>query len=130
MVTLAEIRDYLKTLKVFNANSYYIGRIDAAKKNVLGVYSLKNNSRHKCIGNAEKCEIKGISLLVHGDTNKDNTEKLANKLYAALDGVESGKVGGKNIQYIELLQNSPIDVDTDSGKIYEYVIEVNFYLDK
>ena len=129
MVTLADVRDYLKSFDLFTA--YYVGRIDASKKNVLGVYDLMPNRRHKTIGKGtQRYDIKGVSLLIHGDTNKTNTEKLAISLYEALESAEDGKIAGRNINIIDLQHDAPIDVDADSSKIYEYVIEVLFYVER
>ena len=129
MITLADVRDYLKSFNLFSG--YYVGRIDANKKNVLGVYDLRNRARHKTIGtNTNKYEVKGVSLLIHGDTNKTNTEKLAIKLYEALESVENGEIAGRKINIIDLQQDAPIDVDADSSKVYEYVIEVLFYVER
>ena len=129
MVTLADVREFLKSFDLFN--SYYVGRIDANKKNVLGVYDLKDERRHKTIGKGtQKYDIKGVSLLIHGDTNKTNTEKLAISLYEALESVEDGQIAGRDINIIDLQQDAPIDVDADSSKIYEYVIEVLFYVER
>lgn len=129
MVTLADVRDYLKSFNLFSG--YYVGRIDANKKNVLGVYDLRNRARHKTIGtNTNKYEVKGVSLLIHGDTNKTNTEKLAIKLYEALESAENGEIAGRKINIIALQQDAPIDVDADSSKVYEYVIEVLFYVER
>ena len=129
MITLADVRDYLKSLNLFSG--YYVGRIDANKKNVLGVYDLRNRARHKTIGtNTNKYEVKGVSLLIHGDTNKTNTEKLAIKLYEALESAENAVIAGKKVNIIDLQQDAPIDVDADSSKVYEYVIEVLFYVER
>ena len=129
MITLADVRDYLKSFNLFNG--YYVGRIDASKKNVLGVYYLKVNMLHKTIGKGtQKYDIKGVSLLIHGDTNKTNTEKLAISLYEALENVEKCEIAGRKINIIDLQQDAPIDVDADSSKVYEYVIEVLFYVER
>ena len=129
MITLGDVRDYLKSFNLFSG--YYVGRIDANKKNVLGVYDLRNRARHKTIGtNTNKYEVKGVSLLIHGDTNKTNTEKLAIKLYEALESAENGEIAGRKINIIDLQQDAPIDVDADSSKVYEYVIEVLFYVER
>ena len=129
MITLADVRDYLKSFNLFSG--YYVGRIDANKKNVLGVYDLRNRARHKTIGtNTNKYEVKGVSLLIHGDTNKTNTEKLAIKLYEALESAENGEIAGRKVNIIDLQQDTPIDVDADSSKVYEYVIEVLFYVER
>lgn len=129
MVTLADVRDYIKSFNLFTG--YYVGRIDASKKNVLGVYDLRNNARHKTIGkDTQKYDVKGVSLLIHGDTNKTNTENLAIELYKALDSAENSKIAGRKVNIIDLLWDAPIDVDADDNKIYEYVIEVIFYIER
>ena len=129
MLTLADVRDYLKSFNLFSG--YYVGRIDANKKNVLGVYDLRNRARHKTIGeNTQRYDIKGVSLLIHGDTNKTNTEQLAIKLYEVLENAENAVIAGKKVNIIALQQDAPIDVDADSSKVYEYVIEVLFYIER
>ena len=129
MITLADVRDYLKSFNLFSG--YYVGRIDANKKNVLGVYDLRNRARHETVGlNTKKYDIKGVSLLIHGDTNKTNTEKLAIKLYEALESAENGEIAGRKINIIDLQQDAPIDVDADSSKVYEYVIEVLLFVER
>ena len=129
MLTLADVRDYLKSFNLFSG--YYVGRIDANKKNVLGVYDLRNRVRHKTIGeNTQRYDIKGVSLLIHGDTNKTNTEKLAIKLYEALENAKNAVIAGRKVNIIDLQQDAPIDVDADSSKVYEYVIEVLFYVER
>ena len=129
MITLADVRDYLKSFNLFSG--YYVGRIDANKKNVLGVYDLRNRARHETVGlNTKRYDVKGVSLLIHGDTNKTNTENLAIKLYEALESAENGKIAGRKINIIDLQQDAPIDVDADSSKVYEYVIEVLFYVER
>lgn len=129
MITLADVRDYLKSFNLFSG--YYVGRIDANKKNVLGVYDLRNRARHETVGvNTKRYDIKGVSLIIHGDTNKTNTEKLAIKLYEALESAENGEIAGRKINIIDLQQDAPIDVDADSSKVYEYVIEVLFFVER
>ena len=132
MITLASIRDWLKTFKLFDF--YYVGRLDAKKKNSLGVYNLQDTGRREVIGDLKKYEKKGVSLLVHGDTNKTTTEQKAWQLYEAIEALIMSyvypKIGGKKVYFIEILQNQPVDVDQDDDKIYEYVIELNIYFEK
>lgn len=129
MLTLADVRDYLKSFNLFKG--YYVGRIDANKKDILGVYDLRSRARHKTIGaNTQKYEVKGVSLLIHGDTNKTNTEQLAIKLYEALENAKNAVIAGRKVNIIALQQDAPIDVDADTNKVYEYVIEVLFYVER
>ena len=129
MLTLADVRDYLKSFDLFKG--YYVGRIDANKKDILGVYDLRNRARHKTIGaNTQNYEVKGVSLLIHGGTNKTDTEKLAIKLYEALENANNAVIAGRKVNIIDLQQDAPIDVDADTNNVYEYVIEVLFYVER
>ena len=132
MVLLEDIRDWLKSFGLFN--NYYIGRLDTKKLNSLGVYNLQDTGRREVIGGLKKYKKKGISLLVHGDTNKTTTEKKAWSLYEKLEELiytcEYPQIGSKKVYFIELLNNEPIDVDQDANSIYEYVIELNIYFEK
>lgn len=130
MVTLANIRDWLKSFGLFD--SYYIGRLDTKKKNSLGIYNLQDIGRREVIGGLKKYEKKGISLLIHGDTNKAKTEQKAFELYNALEtiGDDKKRIGNKKVYFVQLLNNEPIDVDQDADSVYEYVIEMNIYFEK
>lgn len=130
MVTLSNIRDWLKSFGLFD--NYYIGRLDAKKKNSLGVYNLQDTGRREVIGGMKKYEKKGVSLLIHGDTNKAKTEQKAFELYNALEtiGDDKKRIGNKKVCFVQLLNNEPIDVDQDADSVYEYVIEMNIYFEK
>ena len=130
MVTLANIRDWLKSFGLFD--NYYIGRLDTKKKNSLGVYNLQDTGRREVIGGLKKYEKKGVSLLIHGDTNKAKTEQKAFELYNALEAIGDDKkmIGNKKVCFVQLLNNEPIDVDQDADSVYEYVIEMNIYFEK
>ena len=130
MVTLANIRDWLKSFGLFD--NYYIGRLDTKKKNSLGVYNLQDTGRREVIGGLKKYEKKGVSILIHGDTNKAKTEQKAFELYNALESIGDDKkrIGNKKVCFVQLLNNEPIDVDQDADSVYEYVIEMNIYFEK
>lgn len=132
MIALSAIRDWLKSFNLFD--NYYIGRLDSKKKNSLGVYNLQDTGRREVIGGLKIYEKKGVSLLIHGDTNKDRTEKKAFELYNILESLISSceypQISGKGVYFIELLNNQPVDVEQDSDSIYEYVIELNIYFEK
>jgi hypothetical protein len=130
MITLADIRDWLKSFGLFD--NYYIGRLDSKKKNSLGVYNLQDAGRREVIGGLKVYDKKGVSLLIHGDTNKANTERKAWDLYNAIESVSKNilMLKEKKVFFIELLNNEPIDVDQDADSVYEYVIEMNIYFEK
>ena len=132
MILLGDIRDWLKSFGMFD--NYYRGRLDTKKKNSLGVYNLQDDGRREVIGGLKKYEKKGVSLLIHGDSNKASTEKKAFSLYYAIENLitscEYPSIGDKKVFFIELLNNQPIDVDQDESSTYEYVIELNIYFEK
>ena len=132
MVLLADIRDWLKSFELFN--NYYVGRLDTKYKNSLGIYNLQDAGRREVIGGLKKYDKKGVSLLIHGDSNKSNTERKAWALYDKLEEIiytcAYPTIADKKVYFIELLNNQPIDVDQDDSSTYEYVIELNFYFEK
>lgn len=132
MILLSDIRDWLKSFGLFD--NYYVGRLDTKKKNSLGVYNLQDTGRREVIGGLKTYDKKGVSLLIHGDTNKTNTEKKAWKLYETIENIiytcNYPQIADTKVYFIELLNNQPIDVDQDNDSIYEYVIELNIYFEK
>ena len=120
----------MKSFGLFD--NYYIGRLDTKKKNSLGIYNLQDTGRREVIGGLKKYEKKGVSLLIHGDTNKAKTEQKAFELYNALEtiGDDKKRIGNKKVCFVQLLNNEPIDVDQDADSVYEYVIEMNIYFEK
>ena len=132
MVLLADIRDWLKSFGLFS--NYYIGRLDTKYKNSLGIYNLQDAGRREVIGGLKKYDKKGVSLLIHGDSNKSNTERKAWSLYDKLEEIiytcDYPTIADKKVYFIELLNNQPIDVDQDESSTYEYAIELNFYFEK
>ena len=126
---LGQIRDYIKTANI--AENYYIGKLDAKKEKSIGVYQLKKrNEYERAIGTEENDRIKhkGISVLVHWNKNAAETERAAQELYNFLKNTQPKTIiGNKEISFIQVLHNEPIDISTDEFGIYERVIEFIIY---
>ncbi|SHK37970.1 hypothetical protein SAMN02745248_02405 [Hathewaya proteolytica DSM 3090] len=132
MLGLSNIRDWLKTLNN-KADNYYIGKLDNKKDKSIGVYQLKNTSPPRiALGGLENTtyEVKGISILIHWNTNARETEEFSYELYEEILKQNSVVINGHRINYIELLNNEPIDVGTDEKNIYERVIELKCYYER
>lgn len=130
-MTLADIRDWLKTLNV--AEGCYIGKIDASKEKVIGVYQRPQyTSADIAIGgmDATKTACKHISILVHWNRNARETESKAQWLYNNLLCVRDLEIAGEHVDYIHLLVPEPVDIGTDDNGIYERVIWVDLYYQK
>lgn len=125
-MTLAEIRDWLKTLDA--AENYYVGRLDNKKEKSIGVYDGRSTGRPvMAIGGNSSYDIKAVSLLLHWNRNRNETEIAARSLWDQLVGVNNQEAGGNYIQYLQMTVPEPVGVGTDAGGIYEYVINFNLY---
>lgn len=131
MITLAEVRDWIKTFNA--ANNYYIGKIDNKQENSIGIYQRKTiDGPRVAIGGRTLAsyEVKSISILIHWNKNANETEKRAQYIYNRLFEAESVVIGGTPIKMIALLQNEPVDVGTDDNNVYERVIELDLYYER
>lgn len=131
MITLAEVRDWIKTFNA--ANNYYIGKIDNKQENSIGIYQRKTiDGPRVAIGGRSLAsyDVKSISILIHWNKNANETEKRAQYLYNRLFEAESVVIGETPIKMIALLQNEPVDVGTDDNNVYERVIELDLYYER
>ena len=129
MITLANIRDWLKSFKI--AQHYYIGKLDSKQDKSLGVYTLKkSDSPVTAIGENSTYDIIGVSLLIHWNNNANETETAARRLFEALRTVKNVEIDDTKIYMIQLLVPEPVDVGTDEYGIYERVIEMNLYYER
>lgn len=127
-MTLVEIKDWLKTLGV--AENYYIGRLDNKQEKSLGVYDRPAGTRPvMALGGLQNSSynIRGISLLLHWNRNKNQTEEAAMALWDQLMEVRDLDVGMQHIHFLQMTVPEPIGVGTDADGIYEYVINFNIY---
>ena len=127
-MTLAEIRDWLKTLEA--AENYYIGRIENKKERSIGVYEGTAAGRPvMALGGLKNSsyDIRAVSLLLHWNRNKNETEIAARSLWDKLIEVNNVDAGENHIQYLQMTVPEPIGVGTDGSGVYEYVINFNLY---
>ena len=131
MITLAEVRDWIKTFNA--ANNYYIGKLDNKQENSIGIYQRKTiDGPRVAIGGRSLAsyDVKSISILIHWNKNANETEKRTQYLYNRLFEAESVVIGETPIKMIALLQNEPVDVGTDDNNVYERVIELDLYYER
>ena len=125
-MTLAEIRDWLKTLNLFSG--YAIAKINGAQENVLGVYSNEGAVRPvHALGGPSSYEITSIRLLVHGNKNANQTQTLALALYSALTDITGVDYDVHRIYYVDLRCTKPMPVGTDANGNYEFLINADIY---
>ena len=128
MMSLKEVLAFIKTLDV-KFDHYYFGILDSKKDKSLGVYNLKESrSQIMALGGIENSSynVKAVSLLIHYNDATDESEKKAIDLYNELLKPVT-TIGEHTVQFIRMLENSPIDVGRDEKGICEYVIEFEIY---
>ena len=123
MMTLAEVRDWLKTQ--VDCPAWYIGKIDGSKEQCIGIYNTTGPTPRIAIGGLENTStaIKPISILVHWGKNANLAEQKAQEVYNALFGKTGAVIGGRRVVMFQMPQAGPINMGTDDRGIYEYVIE-------
>lgn len=127
-MTLAEIRDWLKTLKA--AENYYIGRLENKKEYSIGVYEGEAAGRPViAIGGRQNSsyDVRAVSLLLHWNRIKNESEIAARELWNKLIEVNNEDAGENHIQYLQMTVPEPVGVGTDESRVYEYVINFKLY---
>ena len=129
MMTLGEIRDWLKTQ--VNCPQWYIGKIDGSKEQCIGLYNVTSPAPVIALGGLENTSYttKAISILVHWGKNADTAERKAQEVYAALFG-QTGIIGDHQVIQFDVRTSEPVNVGTDDNNIYEYVIETVIYYER
>ena len=128
MITLSNVRDWLKTL--IDAEHFYIGRLDDKQEKSVGVYTLKTSSEPlRGIGLDLSFDVIAVSVLVHWNENANETEINARNLYEKLRTIKNVTINDSKVYMIQLLVPEPIDVGTD-GTIYERVIEFKLFYER
>lgn len=129
MMTLAEVRDWLKTQ--VGCPSWYIGKPDTKKLECIGLYGIPGGIPVIALGGLEQTSYaaKTVSILVHWGKNADKAEQKAQEVYAALFG-QTAVIGGHRVISFNMRTPDPVDVGTDGEGIYEYVIELTIYYER
>jgi hypothetical protein len=131
-MTTENVLQWIKTLPT-KAENYYCGILNTKKDKSFGVYQLRESrARTISVGGADntKTGIKAISVLVHWNASTRETENTAAALYKDLAEAKNIVIGDKTVNYINLLQNEPVDVGTDDNGICEHVIEFIIYYER
>lgn len=131
MLSLADVRDWIKTLKV--GDDFYIGKLDAKKEKSVGVYQRQLSSSPVIpIGGLsnKKYDMKPVSILIHWNKNARETEEASFDMFNKLLNIGSVMIGEIPIHYIRLMVPEPQDVGTDDKGVYERVIWLDLYYER
>lgn len=121
---LSDIRDYVESLGI--TESVYMGKLDAKAECSIGVYNSKHQRAYTTAIGGHKLKSYGtkyVSFLVHWNKSPRDTEKAAIDLFDAVREAREVTINQKQIKFIQLLVDEPVDVGTDDAGICEMVIE-------
>lgn len=123
MMTLKEVKDWLK--KQVKADVWKIGTYDASKDKTICIRNLTSNRGKLAIGGLDNTSkaVKGLSIVVHWNKNPNETERVAQSIYALFYG-QAPAIGNYQVIKCDMRSDEPISVGTDGQGIYEYVIEI------
>lgn len=127
MMKLSAVRDYIAGIGI--TQKVYIGKLDAKENQSIGVYSRETSGMPNLpIGGIDLAtyEVKPISLLVHWNRSKNESEDTAYRLFNTLIKTDNLVIDNKPVAYVRLMTPEPQDVGTDEKGIYEYVIWIDF----
>ena len=129
MLKIADIRTWVASLGIAEDTHVYIGKLDNKQQKSIGVYNRSGSgSPNIALGGLDytSYDTKPVSLLVHWNRKKDESEAAAYELFEKLKNVSSLSIGDTHINYIRLMVPEPQDVGTDDGGVFEYVIWLDF----
>ena len=129
MLKLTEIRQWIASLGIAEDQHVYIGKLDNKQQKSIGVYGRSGpGSPGIALGGLEctTYDTKRLSLLVHWNSDKEESEAAAYDLFEKIRNLSSLDIGDTHIHYIRLMVPEPQDVGTDDGGVFEYVIWLDF----
>lgn len=126
MIYLTDVRDWIKNFGIFQG--CWIGRLSTKRDNTLGIYPLLNSpARREVLSDSLKSyDVTGISFLIHGSSDKNETERLAWFFYNRLASLQKPLINGKQVYFVRMLYDCPIDVGSE-GEIYEYTVQIEIF---
>lgn len=131
MITCADIREIIKSENL-GIEKFYCGKIDYKYEKAICVYDLQNEARRNIAvgGKEETTDKKKFTILIRWNKNYTETEIAAQNLYDSLTNLNHTSYDNIELNYIEMLNNAPIDLHCGDDGIYERTIDFLVYYNK
>lgn len=133
MLTLEQVRDWLKGQDPELNDCIAVGIIDGNKEKYVGVYPLKlpGSSQRICIGgvNQTRYQQSSVSILLHWTKDAVEAAAKAAAMYGLFYGLTGVAMGTTSIISADP-GPAPIPVGKDVRGICEYVIQINFICER
>lgn len=134
MLTLEQVRDWLKSQDTDLNNCIAVGSIDGNKEKYVGVYPPKSSSggsQRICMGGAPQTRYlqRGASILVHWTKNASQAEAKAQAIYNLFYGLSRAQMGGTVVISADP-GREPISIGKDAHGVCEYVIQLQIFYER
>lgn len=129
-ISLKQIKDYFKTEYEWS-ESISIGKIDNNQEKAVCFYNSKRQLAYSpVIGgkNNKSTYIKPITILLRYTKNQDSAENNAQLIYEFFEE-RTFSIAGKRI-FVIMNTEEPVNLGTDDKGIYEYLIEMDLYIER
>lgn len=123
------VRDLLKLNNNLEINRYFCGKIDNKYEKSICVYDLKDASKRNIAISGEEMTtgIKKFSILIRWNKNYLETSEASENIYNYLTTLNHLSYNNIDINYVELLDDTPIDLHCGDDGIYERLIDLKIY---
>lgn len=133
MLTLGQIRDWIKQQIPELADCIAVGSIDGNKEKFVGVYPLKTSgsSQRICLGGAKqtKYQSRGASILVHWTKSAGEAEVKAMEIYRLFYGQSRVSMGETLVIQIDP-GPAPVSVGKDVNGVCEFVVQLKIIYER
>ena len=113
MLKTTDIREWIASLGIAEDEHVYMGKLDNKQQKSIGVYSRSSSGPPNiALGGLDytSYDVRPISLLVHWNRSKPESEAAAYKLFETIRNVSSLDIGDTHINCIRLMVPEPQDV--------------------
>ncbi|MGX8702072.1 hypothetical protein [Caproiciproducens sp.] len=133
MLTLEQVKDWLKSQDPDLKNCIAVGGIDGNKEKYVGVYSLKpsGSSQRICVGGIEQTRYSTAwaRILIHWTNSMVAAEAKAQAVYSLLYGLSNVMMGATPVISADP-GPAPIPVGKDVHGFCEYVIQLKILYER
>lgn len=133
MLTLEQVKDWLKSQDTDLNSCIAVGSIDGNKDKFVGVYSLKpsGSSQRICLGGVDQThyQLRSVSILIHWTNKMSLAEAKASAIYGLFYGLSGVMMGTTRVISTDP-GPEPIPVGKDSKGICEYVIHLKILYER
>ena len=122
MMTLKDIGLWLETQLIAN---YKIGSFERSEEKTICIRNLASNRGKLAVGGLKSTSmgVKGVAIDIHWNKNPNETEQMAQKLFALFYG-KTPTISGWKTKLCDMRNDEPVSFGLDDTGVYEYLIEL------